>query len=96
MATSGSLTWPTNAADGRVLFSLRPEAIHLSVAAPASGDAVRFRAAIRQQIYGGPSEILEIDCAGVPMLRARVAARGPLSGEHDFTFSASDAIRVRE
>jgi len=30
------------------------------------------------------------------MLRARIPARGQLSGEHDFAFSPADAIRVKE
>jgi ABC-type Fe3+/spermidine/putrescine transport system ATPase subunit len=96
VATSGALSWQTSGADGPVLYSLRPEAIRLAADAPSSANAVRFRGAIRQQIYGGPSEILEIDCAGTPVLRARIPARGPLSGEHDFIFSAADAIRVKE
>jgi spermidine/putrescine transport system ATP-binding protein len=96
VATCGALRWQTSAADGPALYSLRPEAIRLAADAGSSADTVRFRGVIRQQIYGGPSEILEIDCAGTPMLRARIPARGPLSGEHDFAFSAADAIRVKE
>jgi ABC-type Fe3+/spermidine/putrescine transport system ATPase subunit len=95
-ATCGALRWPSTGAEGTVLFSLRPEAIRLAddVAAPAN--AVRFRGAIRQQIYGGASELLEVDCGAGQMLRVRIPARGPLSGEQEFVFSAADAIRVRE
>jgi len=96
VATCGTLCWQTSAADGPALYSLRPEAIRLASDAASSANTVRFRGAIRQQIYGGPSEILEIDCAGTPMLRARIPARGQLSGEHDFAFSPADAIRVKE
>jgi spermidine/putrescine transport system ATP-binding protein len=96
VVTCGSLTWPTSANDGSALFSLRPEAIRLAADAAPSRSVVRFRGAIRQQIYSGPSEVLEIDCAGLPPLRARIPSRGPLSGEHDFAFSAADAIAVRE
>jgi spermidine/putrescine transport system ATP-binding protein len=92
--TCGSLRWQADGAPGPALFSLRPEAIGLAVnGAPAAG-AVRFRAAIQQQIYGGASELLELDCSG-QTLRARIPARGPLTGEHEFFFSAADAIRVR-
>lgn len=96
VATCGSLSWPTASADGSALYSLRPEAISLAADAARSDGVVRFRGAIRQQIYGGPSEVLEIDCAGLSPLRVRIPSRGPLSGEHDFTFSAADAIAVRE
>jgi spermidine/putrescine transport system ATP-binding protein len=94
-ARCGALSWRTSAADGAALYSLRPEAIQL--ADGYSGDrGVLFRGAIRQQIYGGASELLEIDCGADQILRARIPTRGPLSGEHDFAFSAADAIGVRE
>jgi spermidine/putrescine transport system ATP-binding protein len=96
VATCGSLSWPTSSGDGSALYALRPEAICLAADVAPSDAVVRFRGAIRQQIYGGPSEVLEIDCAGLPPLRVRIPSRGPLSGEHDFIFSAADAIPVRE
>jgi hypothetical protein len=55
-----------------------------------------FRGTIRLQIYGGATELLEVDCGGGQLLRVRIAARGLLSGEHEFVFSAADAIRVQE
>jgi len=94
-AVCGLLRWPSNETPGPVLFSLRPEAIGLADDAAPSADAVRFRASIQQQIYSGASELLELDCGG-QVLRARIPARGPLSGEHEFLFTAADAIRVRE
>ena len=96
VAISGALRWATSGTDGAALYSLRPEAIQLSVDGATTANAVRFRAAVRQQIYGGSNELLEIDCGSSQLLRARIPARGPLSGEHEFTFSAVDAIRVRE
>jgi spermidine/putrescine transport system ATP-binding protein len=96
VATCGALRWQTSGADGVALYSLRPEAIRLAADAALSANAVCFRGAIRQQIYGGSSELLEIDCPGPHTLRARIPARGPLSGEHEFAFLATDAIRVRE
>ena len=96
IATCGPLSWPTSASNGLALYSLRPEAIRIAADSVPSGHSINFRGTIRQQIYGGPSEVLEIDCAGLPMLRARIPSRGPLSGEHDFAFSAADAIPVRE
>lgn len=94
-AICGALRWSANGTPGTALFSLRPEAIGLAADGPSTADGVRFRAAIRQQIYGGASELLELEC-GDMLLRARIPARGPLSGEHEFVFSAADAIRVRE
>ena len=97
VATCGALRWPAPGADGPALYSLRPEAIQIaSDELPPTNATVRFRAAIRQQIYGGPTELLELDCGSAQTLRARIPARGPLSGSHEFAFSATDAIRVRE
>jgi spermidine/putrescine transport system ATP-binding protein len=95
MAECGSLRWSTTQPLGDGLFSLRPEAIHLSPDGLAPSDAVRFRAAVRQQIFSGSSEHLELELAS-QSLRARIPARGPLSGEQEFWFSPADAVAVRE
>jgi ABC-type Fe3+/spermidine/putrescine transport system ATPase subunit len=91
----GPLQWSATQPSGAVLFSLRPEAIHLSPDGLAPTDAVRFRAVVRQQIFSGSSEHLELELAG-QSLRARIPARGPLSGEQEFWFSPADAVAVRE
>jgi ABC-type Fe3+/spermidine/putrescine transport system ATPase subunit len=96
IATCGALRWPVSGPDGPALFSLRPEAIPLAADSAAPPDAVHFRGVIRQQIYGGSSELLEVDCANNQILRVRIPACGPLSGQREFVFSAADAIRVRE
>jgi spermidine/putrescine transport system ATP-binding protein len=95
VAACGSLQWRATQPAGAALFSLRPESIHLSPDGAAPEDAARFRAAVRQQIFSGSSEHLELDFAG-QSLRARIPARGPLSGEQDFWFSPADAVAVRE
>ena len=82
--------------DGPATFSLRPESIRHSIDAVTAAPYVRFRATIRQQIYAGATELLEVDCGNGQVLRVRISARGPLSGEHEFVFSSEDAIRVRE
>jgi spermidine/putrescine ABC transporter ATP-binding subunit len=92
----GALSWRTSAADGAGLFSLRPEAVQLAADASDSASTVRFRGAIRQQIYGGSTELLEIDCGAGQTLRARIPARGPLNGEHEFAFLTGDAVQVSE
>ena len=92
----GALQWKTSHTDVAALFSLRPEAIHLGDASLQVPDAVHFRGTIRQQIYGGASELLEIDCGGNQVLRARIPATGLLTGQHEFIFSVSDAVPVTE
>jgi spermidine/putrescine transport system ATP-binding protein len=95
VAVCGPLQWRATQLSGAALFSVRPESIHLSPDGSAPADAVRFRAAVRQQIFSGSSEQLELDLAG-QLLRARIPARGPLSGEQEFWFSPADAVAVRE
>ena len=95
VATCGALSWPASGSDGPVIFSLRPEAIRLDDGPGSPPNVVRVRGTIRQQIYGGSSELLEVDCGDGQNLRVRIPACRPLSGEHDFLFSAADAIRVR-
>jgi ABC-type Fe3+/spermidine/putrescine transport system ATPase subunit len=102
-ATCAALRWPTSAPDGTALFSLRPEAIRLTGSATnavanatANSQAeVRFAGTVKQQLYGGASELLEINCGG-QTLRVKIPARGPLSGEQNFSFFAADAVPVSE
>jgi spermidine/putrescine transport system ATP-binding protein len=96
IVTCGVLRWPFEAADGAVLFSLRPETIRLSPDGKRQTSEVKFRGTIRQQIYGGASELLEVDCGDGQLLRVRLPACGQLTGEHDFVFSIADAIRVSD
>ncbi len=96
IVTCGALRWPLEEADGPVIFSLRPEAIRICDGGKRQTGEVKFRAAVRQQFYGGSSELLEVDCGSGQTLRVRVPARGPLTGEHDFVFTIADAIRVQE
>jgi ABC-type Fe3+/spermidine/putrescine transport system ATPase subunit len=104
VATCGALRWPTAAPDGTAVFSLRPEVIRVagsvadSAARPAgdsAGNEATFSAIVKQQLYGGASELLEVDCGG-QSLRVKIPARGPLSGKQDFSFFAQDAVQVAE
>jgi spermidine/putrescine transport system ATP-binding protein len=94
-ASCGALQWPAPAPDGPALFSLRPEAIHVADGTPAGTGDVHFSATVKQQLYAGSSEILEVDCSG-QLLRVKIPARSPLFGTQDFVFSATDAVRVAE
>jgi spermidine/putrescine ABC transporter ATP-binding subunit len=96
VATCGPLHWHAEIPNGPHLFSLRPEAITLSLNNFPETDCVKFRGVIRQQIYSGASETLEVDCGGGQSLRVRIPAGNPLSGEHEFMFSPKAAIPVRE
>jgi hypothetical protein len=57
---------------------------------------VKFRASVHQQVFAGASELLEVDCGAGQLLRVRLPACGPLTGEHEFVFSIADAIRVAD
>jgi ABC-type Fe3+/spermidine/putrescine transport system ATPase subunit len=95
VARCGQLQWPAALPAGGAVFSLRPEAIRLTSDAAPAPDAIRFRATVQQQIFSGSSEQLELQLLGVS-LRARIPARGSLSGEHEFWFSPADAVVVHE
>ena len=95
IAECGALHFPTSLGDGPALFSLRPESISLAEDGLQIPDAARFRAAVRQQFFSGSTELLELTCSAKQTLRARIEARGPLSGEHEFVFAASSAIPVK-
>jgi ABC-type Fe3+/spermidine/putrescine transport system ATPase subunit len=104
IATCGALRWPASAPEGVAFFSLRPEAIRLAdavvnsaanSAANSPATEARFTAIVKQQLYGGASELLEVDCGG-QTLRVKIPARGPLSGKQHFSFSVQDAVRVAE
>ena len=103
IATAGVLAWPAGPAahPGLATYSLRLECIRLAGAPspnPRTHDAslARFRGEIRNQVFGGAMDLLEISCGNAQILRARVPAPGPISGEHEFEFSAADAIQVRD
>ena len=92
----GPLQWKTSSGAGPVLLSLRPESIRLAGESEQLPGDVCFRGVIRQRIYSGASEIIEIDCGHSQILRARIPAAGPLAGQQEFVFSAGDAIAVNE
>ena len=96
VACSGGLAWPCEAQPGDAVFSLRPESIRLANPAPADSAAVKFRANVRGQTFGGATDVLELECAGALTLMARIASQGELTGEHLFEFEPRHAVRVTE
>jgi ABC-type Fe3+/spermidine/putrescine transport system ATPase subunit len=102
IATAGPIVWRTFGASGKATYSLRPECIRLvteSAGLPFANADVsggRFRGRVRSQAFGGAMDLLEIDCGGANTIRARIANPGILTGEREFEFAATDAIRVRE
>jgi putative spermidine/putrescine transport system ATP-binding protein len=96
IVTCGVLRWPLDEPDGPVLFSLRPETIRLSPDGKRQTNEVKFRASVHQQVFAGASELLEVDCGAGQLLRVRLPACGPLTGEHEFVFSIADAIRIAD
>ena len=95
VAECGALRFSYAGPDGPALFSLRPESISLAADARAIPNPAKFRASIRQQFFSGSTELLELICSDNQILRARIDARGHLSGEHEFIFSATAAIPVK-
>jgi ABC-type Fe3+/spermidine/putrescine transport system ATPase subunit len=100
VATAGTIAWPTPGGSGEATYSLRPECIRLAHASatPASPDAsvARFRGRVRNQSFGGATDLVEVDCDNSFVMRVRLANPGALAGEHEFEFNAGDATLVRE
>ncbi len=107
-ATWGGLSWRAgginDAASGAVsngsaFFSLRPEAVRLAGAAGASNrnaESVRFHARLKNQTFGGATDLLEIALADGRTLRVRVPGSVTIPEEAEFEFAAEDAVFVRE
>jgi spermidine/putrescine transport system ATP-binding protein len=100
IAHAGAIAWQCFGSTGKTVYSLRPECIRLVVADTPTRTAElatpRFRGRIHSQTFGGAMDLLEIDCGNSHLIRARIPAPGPLSGDQEFEFSAADAVRVRE
>jgi spermidine/putrescine ABC transporter ATP-binding subunit len=86
---------PVAGPDGPATFSLRPEAIRCFPDVPCDAPTMKFMATIRQRIYAGATELLEVDCGG-QLLRVRRNAGAALNGEQEFCFSPDDVVRVRD
>jgi ABC-type Fe3+/spermidine/putrescine transport system ATPase subunit len=100
VATAGAVVWHTSGASGQATYSLRPECIRLvqGSASQALPDATvaRFRGRVCNQLFGGATDLVEVDCGNSLLVRVRIPNPGVLSGEREFEFNANDAARVRE
>ena len=94
VATCHALSWPARVADGKVLFSLRPE--NIRPAGTSAGDAVRFRGKTRHRAFHGSTELLQIECQDGLVLTVRAASSSDWQNPVDLEFSAADAVPVRE
>jgi len=92
IARCGPIEWPAEGPAGEAVFSIRPEAIRL---AEADSSAVRFRARVCQQTFGGATDLLQVECGGLS-LTVRVPSQGELGQEQVFGFLACNAVRVME
>ena len=96
VAKCPDFSFPCTCPDGPAVFSVRPEVIAVASKVSEVSNPVRFSAAIRQRIYSGATELLELQTQSGSLLRARIASGDPLFGTHEFVFSAADAIPVQE
>jgi spermidine/putrescine ABC transporter ATP-binding subunit len=79
-------------------FSLRPECIHLAddSSSSASNKAVRFTARVKNQTFGGATDLLELTLSDGQQLRARIPSQGQIESPTQFEFHPNDAIPVRD
>jgi spermidine/putrescine transport system ATP-binding protein len=100
IATAGAITWRVGDGPGSATYSLRPECIRwlqADAAAPLPSVAfARFRGRVRNQSFGGATDLVEIDCGNACVVRVRIPNPGVLAGEHEFEFDAHDATLVRD
>ncbi|HUI41388.1 MAG TPA: ATP-binding cassette domain-containing protein [Terriglobia bacterium] len=109
LAQCGALTWRVSGAPvDSATFSLRPENIRLlhpvasALSATAkderagNGEAVLFAGAVRRQVFGGATDLLEIECPDGRVLLARIPSRGEIEGSWAFEFNAADAARLND
>jgi ABC-type Fe3+/spermidine/putrescine transport system ATPase subunit len=107
-ATWSGLSWTVSRGDGSgtgsglgsAFFSLRPEAVRIASAhgVKPNGELVRFRARLKNQTFGGATDLLEIAMTDGRTLRVRVPSNLSVSDseEAEFEFAAEDAVFVRE
>lgn len=96
VAQCGPLQWPCEVSSGEAVFSLRPECIRLAGSSSSDAGVVRFRATVRGQVFGGATDLLDLECAGGLTITARISSQGELSGDKVFEFQPRHAVQVIE
>ena len=101
----GALTWTAfGLGDGPATFSLRPESIRLlgpqaqTSSNPGKTDvksAGQFAGTVRRQVFGGATDLVEIECDGGQVLLARIPSRGEMTGSWVFGFDPANAVPVK-
>ncbi|HTW31083.1 MAG TPA: ABC transporter ATP-binding protein [Candidatus Sulfotelmatobacter sp.] len=91
----GNLSWAITLPDGPVLFSLRPEHLHLSSGAESPG-TVRVRGCVVHQAFHGATELIRVDCGAGMILTARTASESRLQQDVELQFRAEDAVPVKQ
>jgi spermidine/putrescine transport system ATP-binding protein len=92
VASCPPIFFPCSAAEGKALFSLRPEAIHLAT----SADRIRFSAAVVNQSFLGAINSVQLRCGSGVTLTVRLPAQSVLRDKEEFSFDPEDAILVRD
>jgi ABC-type Fe3+/spermidine/putrescine transport system ATPase subunit len=96
-ATCGSIRFTTiGTPDGSAIFSLRPEAIVCVADQVREEGMATFKATVRQHIYAGATEVLEVDCDGQLLRVRRPTRESPLTGEQEFAFAPQRAVHVKD
>jgi ABC-type Fe3+/spermidine/putrescine transport system ATPase subunit len=95
VAHCNSLSWPAALPNGPVLFSLRPEHLHVTGDIPRAG-CVRVRGRIVNRAFHGASELIQVQCPEGLSLTIRTTGRSALESPVELEFSPSDAVPLRE
>jgi spermidine/putrescine ABC transporter ATP-binding subunit len=92
----GPLRWRTDLPDGPVLFSLRPESLHLVADAPQAEGRVRARGRVCHRAFHGAAELIRVECADGLVLVVRTSGSREIPDEIELEFSPADAVPVRD
>jgi spermidine/putrescine transport system ATP-binding protein len=91
----GPLTWSSVLPDGPVVFSLRPENIHVAMEDEVAG-SVRVRGKVRHQAFHGATELIRVECGDGLMLVVRIPGSVGALDDVELEFFPADAVPVRE
>ena len=94
VARCGDLDWKTALADGRALFSLRPEKVRLSKNKGSEPGLVHIRGKVIAQAFHGATELIRVKCADGTLLTVRTPAMAEAMDEVELEFSPADAVHI--